>query len=189
MALESRSVLNESFIEFFTKNPEFKSVFWTQYTPHFMDGDECVFSVNDVYVKLVDDEEAEEDEGSDIPDPAYRVRILEHLRDAQADDALFAKDPVAHNAKNNRWKSPNYTYKLRTPYHEKQLAEHDARVEALGGVEKARKLYEARKGMENTIAYINEEFMKMMFGDHVRVEVSLDKHGNVLYDIEEYDHD
>lgn len=34
--------------EFFDANPEIKVIKWTQYTPYFNDGDECVFSVHDV---------------------------------------------------------------------------------------------------------------------------------------------
>jgi len=189
MAVESRSVLNESFQEFFTANPEFKSVFWTQYTPHFNDGDECFFSVNEVWAKLVLDTVEDDEEGSDIPDPAYRVRILEHLKNAQADDEEYLKDPEGFTKKNNRWNNKKYSYKPRTPYFEKELAEHDASVEKLGGIKVAERLSKAHKDINNVISYINPEFMEMMFGDHVRVEVSLDKHGNVIYDVEDYEHD
>jgi hypothetical protein len=34
------------FSEIFAQTPELKSVGWTQYTPYFNDGDECVFSVH-----------------------------------------------------------------------------------------------------------------------------------------------
>jgi len=34
---------------FFDSVPEIKAFYWSQYTPYFNDGDECVFSVNDVY--------------------------------------------------------------------------------------------------------------------------------------------
>jgi len=36
-----------SFNWFFEKHPRVKMVTWTQYTPYFNDGDECVFSVNE----------------------------------------------------------------------------------------------------------------------------------------------
>jgi hypothetical protein len=32
--------------EFFSKNPGINAVIWTQYTPYFNDGDECVFQVH-----------------------------------------------------------------------------------------------------------------------------------------------
>lgn len=38
--------------DFLTKFPEVESVRWTQYTPYFNDGDECVFGVNEARVTL-----------------------------------------------------------------------------------------------------------------------------------------
>lgn len=40
----------EVFASFFAENPNVGGVQWTQYTPYFNDGDECVFSVNDMYL-------------------------------------------------------------------------------------------------------------------------------------------
>lgn len=37
------------FKAFFDAHPEVKTVHWTQYTPYFNDGDECVFGVHDVH--------------------------------------------------------------------------------------------------------------------------------------------
>jgi len=39
-------VMKEMFVEFFEQNPKIECVTWTQYTPYFMDGDVCVFGVN-----------------------------------------------------------------------------------------------------------------------------------------------
>jgi hypothetical protein len=39
--------LKELFNEFWEKNPGIKTVFWTQYSPYFNDGDPCTFSVSD----------------------------------------------------------------------------------------------------------------------------------------------
>jgi hypothetical protein len=44
---EGQANLKEVFEEFLTKNPIIKGIAWTQYTPYFNDGEECVFSVND----------------------------------------------------------------------------------------------------------------------------------------------
>lgn len=40
----------EVFASFFAENPNVGGVQWTQYTPYFNDGDECIFSVNDMYL-------------------------------------------------------------------------------------------------------------------------------------------
>lgn len=41
--------IHKAFKEFFKTTPEVKMIAWTQYTPYFMDGDECIFSVNEMY--------------------------------------------------------------------------------------------------------------------------------------------
>lgn len=41
--------LNGSFKSFFDENPTVKTVHWTQYSPHFNDGEPCEFSVHDAY--------------------------------------------------------------------------------------------------------------------------------------------
>lgn len=50
-----RAGLKDVFKEFFEKTPEIKTIRWTQYTPYFNDGEECVFSVNDPYFSNVTD--------------------------------------------------------------------------------------------------------------------------------------
>lgn len=37
------------FKEIFNKYPRINTIYWAQYTPYFNDGEECVFSVNDVH--------------------------------------------------------------------------------------------------------------------------------------------
>lgn len=41
--------MKEVFKKFFDAHPTVKTIHWTQYTPHFNDGDECVFSVGELY--------------------------------------------------------------------------------------------------------------------------------------------
>lgn len=54
---EVKSVGIESFKEmlrdFFEKHPNVVSIRWAQYTPHFNDGDPCVFSVNEPEVEVL----------------------------------------------------------------------------------------------------------------------------------------
>lgn len=54
---EMRRALNEEFKakiadvfnDFFAANPDVYAFAWSQYTPYFNDGDECVFSLNEIY--------------------------------------------------------------------------------------------------------------------------------------------
>lgn len=67
-----KSVLAELFKEFFDEAPDVEKVKWTQYTPHFNDGDSCTFGVNEFeYVtngdekKKTEDEDCEDDDGTE----------------------------------------------------------------------------------------------------------------------------
>ena len=52
----------ESALELFEKHPELESFSWSQYTPYFNDGDECIFGVN------IDEPDINGVEGYDIHD-------------------------------------------------------------------------------------------------------------------------
>lgn len=62
--------------ELFSTIPEIKSIYWTQYSPYFNDGDSCTFSLNTILISNTDkafvdyegeelDDYLEEDEDSD----------------------------------------------------------------------------------------------------------------------------
>lgn len=46
---KGQKILQTAFTQFFNENPDIKTITWTQYTPYFNDGDECIFSVHDFY--------------------------------------------------------------------------------------------------------------------------------------------
>lgn len=47
-AKDGKSLLSEIFKDFFAKHPEVAYLRWTQYSPHFNDGDACTFYVHDI---------------------------------------------------------------------------------------------------------------------------------------------
>lgn len=49
-----QSSIKEMFVELFKQFPSVQDVQWTQYTPHFNDGDPCVFRVNDPEVRFTE---------------------------------------------------------------------------------------------------------------------------------------
>lgn len=57
--------MNVLFKAFFDTHPEVKTIYWSQYTPYFNDGDECVFNVNDVYYSTLDWEDIDSPWGED----------------------------------------------------------------------------------------------------------------------------
>lgn len=54
------TALKQVFKDFFTKHPYVEEIYWTQYTPYFMDGEPCTFGVNDMYMKITDLNKARE---------------------------------------------------------------------------------------------------------------------------------
>ncbi len=49
----AQAILAKEFKEWFDKHPNVDAVRWNQYTPHFNDGDECVFSRNEFDVRVI----------------------------------------------------------------------------------------------------------------------------------------
>lgn len=49
---KASSAMKEAFTDFFMNNPNVMGIAWTQYTPYFNDGDECIFNVNEAYFTL-----------------------------------------------------------------------------------------------------------------------------------------
>ena len=49
--------MKDIFTAFFNTHPNVKTIHWTQYAPHFNDGAECVFSVNEPYFTTLEHDE------------------------------------------------------------------------------------------------------------------------------------
>ncbi len=45
----AKAAINEVVANFFNAFPEVRTIHWTQYTPHFNDGEPCVFGLNEIY--------------------------------------------------------------------------------------------------------------------------------------------
>lgn len=60
---KSKDLFSKDIAGIFERNPELEKIAWTQYSPFFNDGDECVFSVHDLHFKRTGEvvEEDEED--------------------------------------------------------------------------------------------------------------------------------
>jgi len=70
---EGEALLKVSFKEFFKTYPVCTAVVWTQYTPYFMDGDPCEFSMNEVHFRLKNIGFEDYEGGTD----AYSIKALE----------------------------------------------------------------------------------------------------------------
>lgn len=68
---ESSEIFDQFITEIFVDSPELQSFSWTQYTPYFNDGSNCIFSVNTdyLYINGVSYEEADWYEEFNITNP------------------------------------------------------------------------------------------------------------------------
>jgi hypothetical protein len=142
---KGQEIMGEAVTEFFEKNPLIKAVTWTQYTPHFNDGDECVFGVgepsfsfepvNVVPARVYEDSE----EG-----PFFTTWATEEYTEAELTEYRGSNFRRDHNAK---------VVKLREEY----------------GAEKLAAIGPAEKSFSETVGLAPEELFRAAFGDHVTV--------------------
>lgn len=162
--------------DFLDKYPKVENIFWTQYTPYFNDGEECIFGVNEIYLTIEGDDDVDDYEGSQL----YTQRDLDYYENQLKIAENYQRDPSVYIAeKKTRWNpvpKPYYTIReaenkigeIRTFF-----IEHN--------VEQMKKDFdEVRTG----INVIDEEYMKDIYGDHVKVVIS--RNGTF---VDEYDHD
>lgn len=196
MQENSKVLMKEAFREFLEKYDNVDNIFWTQYTPYFNDGEACEFSVNDVYLVLKGDEDACEYEGSDLTDKDD----IADLKKMIADIEEWEKDPMAFAQKYQReyiirynrdpFLSSRYSgtteeqMRKWKPFHRSK----EEYVEQLTYAENLVKTYPNLKSdfkeVKSMIAGIDEDLMKAMFGDHVKVVVSASG-----IETEEYQHE
>lgn len=97
---KAQGALKEAFKAFFDANPTVKSIRWTQYTPYFNDGDECIFGRNEFFYSLTDSPEGDADEEEDgdwkYPSPYNRERTPE-------DEAVSAFEGLMAQIPNEVW--------------------------------------------------------------------------------------
>lgn len=48
IAKQGEAAVKEYLTEWFDKHPDVYGIIWSQYTPYFNDGDECIFHMNDI---------------------------------------------------------------------------------------------------------------------------------------------
>lgn len=203
MQEKSKELMKEAFRDFLEKYDDVvDNIYWTQYTPHFNDGEACEFGVNDVYILLKNDEDACDYEGSTISDK----EDIRDLKKTIAEIEAWEKDPIAaarrHQSEyikkynrdpfaperswygNNRGKTSEELMREWKPHY----ATKQDYIERLALAEKIVSSYpdlkKDFKDIKSMIASIDENLMRAMFGDHAKVIVS---HKGI--EIEEYDHD
>jgi hypothetical protein len=187
--------------EYFAKHSSLVSaISWVQYTPYFNDGEECTFSVGDIYVFMKQelDEDGEEqfeeyDEEHAYNSYDYSIERLQERLDLRK---AYDVDPIAWSrAKVAEQLIGSYShYRLREDYYVHNLPEQDTQEQLLYKLEVAELLslttFDAdTEALTTTLSSIDEEIMRTLFGNHVRVIIKQLADGSVSTTIEEYTHD
>ena len=205
MQAKAKVLMHEAFKDFFSKyNEVVENIFWTQYAPYFNDGEECVFSVHGVYITLNSDQDACRYEGSQL----YDQEDIKNLKQNIAKWEAWEKDPMGEASKyrteyikkyNRNPFDPKNSYeryigsRAKTeedlmrewkPYYvsKEELQERLVTAELI--VSKYPNLKSDFGEIESMVSGLDDDLMKAMFGNHVKVIVSSD-----AIDVEEYDHD
>ncbi|MFA7407704.1 MAG: hypothetical protein WCY93_07820 [Anaerolineaceae bacterium] len=198
MKEKSKELMKAGFRDFFEKyDGAVHAIFWTQFTPFFSDGEECIFSVNDIYIALTEDDLGEH-EGSEI----CNTEDLKNLQRGLEEARVYFADPYAAAVKYReewiskykrdpfdtgyRWsnKTPEENMRNWNPYYQ-TLAEMEDNVAVVEEfVKNYPNLADDFRELVKIVSSIEDGLMNDMFGDHVKVIVT--KSG---IETEEYDHD
>lgn len=199
---ELQKELNVMVREFFDATPEIETVHWTQYTPFWNDGEECVFSVNEICYSP---------RGTDRGDidfyDNYDIKLVDSktLEEAKAEYAEvenarsgpYHKDDPFFNKYKYQLFDYKYNYSLHSDIHsdnisvskrsaylqelEQTIKFGEQAIQENWNVDRALKNFEE---FSNFINSIDGETMQYVFGDHVSVILS--RSG---IDTQEYEHE
>jgi DNA repair exonuclease SbcCD ATPase subunit len=157
---ESSKLISKGFKEIFKKHPELESFSWTQYTPYFNDGDECVFSAHTDYLTM---NNAEQEES------VYELRqFLDTLHNPKKEIARLQK-------RIEEYKKEKYSYSY--------LEDEIKRIES-GSIEETRNKLAILEDISQILSSIDDDTYKSIFGDHVRVTVTKDGWSTETYEHE-----
>jgi len=165
---QAKEMFSEITKELFEKHPRLISFGWKQYTPYFDDGDECIFSahtgepyINGVY----------SDDPSDVDELEGENLLLNS--DEFISATLETKEDVEHNLE--------YANKIDSDYSRKK------KIGDWGKIKNP--AYDATcgeivKDVNDFLQELDEEVLRSMFGDHVKITVR--REGT---EVESYEHD
>lgn len=165
LSKDSEKLFKISCKEIFKNNPDFSSFSWTQYTPHWNDGDSCEFSAHTDYI-YIDEEEEEND--------LYNAEIdLKELKKKEKTikNLLAEIDSLKKQGKKqDDW----------------EIKHKQNRIEKLNqlNLEEVEKRFNFLRDINDLLGKIDQDTFERMFGDHVKVKVTAQG-----VETEEYEHD
>lgn len=157
---ESSKLISKGFKEIFKKHPELESFSWTQYTPYFNDGDECVFNAHTDYIFINESEQEES---------VYELRqFLDTLHNPEKEINRLKK-------RIEEYKQNKYSY---------DFLEDEIKNIENGSIAETRDKLAVLEDINQILSSIDNDCYKSIFGDHVRVTVTKDG-----WSTEAYEHD
>lgn len=150
--------------QLFSKHQCLKVIQWSQYTPYFNDGDECVFTVNEIFYTV------KEPSGSDHE--TWYSESDEWIGAVPSDYMFENAEKYRKNLNDSPW--GDYTVKIVDAYREACKEFGEENLVALG------------KDMTafTRMVYDNQTFMRAMLGDHKLVTITKDG-----IDVSDYEHE
>jgi hypothetical protein len=170
----AKGLFTEMSAELFADNPQLISYSWTQYTPYFNDGDECIFRCQGDYptvVIAVDDGvlgynsnsgelELDGEELESAEEILRQFKSMGGVEEFKKNGKVYAFDKKTNTVTVNGAKIKTY----------------DEHRKVFDGLEKV---------VGKFLGAFEDEDMKTMFGDHMRVTV----HSDGTIETDEYQHD
>ena len=152
---------------FFEECPKVQAVVWTQYTPYFNDGEECIFSVNEPYfvVEGFDPENLENPYAYD-DDESYSTLKVPNL--SNWDEVIEKDRKYLENRPEDKWAQGYYPKCI--------AALEEAKINFPG--------YDVKIKAFADLLNENEDMLREVYGDHSAVYLTP---GEVI--VEEYSHD
>jgi len=160
---DTQMLFKHSLKDIFKNNKRLTSFSWTQYTPHWNDGDACTFSAHTDYIHL---------NGSDESDSLWDIENL--YKDVINKDASIKK-LQAENTKLAKKKDQKW-----------QIESNERRIEEIqkADIEELTWKLDALKNINTLLSNADDDVLLEMFNDHVKVTVTKDG-----VETEEYQHD
>lgn len=162
---DCHELFNISYQEIFENNPDFFSFAWTQYTPHWNDGDSCEFyaHTDGFYINGEDEETSFYEIETDIKELKKKDKVIKNLQKE-------IEQLIQEGKKEDDW----------------EVKYKKERIEKLNNlnIEDVEKRYKFLKEVADLMKEMDQEVLESMFGDHAKVVVT--KEGA---EVESYDHD
>jgi hypothetical protein len=155
---QGQQIMRGAIEEFFMLNPKVTGVAWTQYTPYFNDGEECVFGVNDPYFNFGEFDLSDVPNYGDDLESGWGNHHSFNLYDLKEPDLAGEDWAIEHNATVNAL------------FDEQGLTAADVR--------------KVEESFRTTVGVAPEDLFLAAFGDHVKVVLTRDSIEVEQYDHE-----